>query len=65
MKITFNEDMGVFRPGWTSNNLRAFENARYCGDKDGHFARTCGMPGRLLRREAQKRGVEPSRDLRG
>lgn len=64
MKIEFNESMSLFRPAWTHGNLRAFEDAHFCGVKQGHFARTCGMPGKLLRREAKKRGVEPVRDLR-
>lgn len=57
MKITLNEDMGVFRPAWAQRNLLAFKDASFCGTKDGHFAKTRGMPGRLLRREAEKRGI--------
>lgn len=54
VKIEFNESMSLFRPGWTSTNLRAFEDAQYYGVKKGHFKKTCGMPGRLLRRELDK-----------
>jgi hypothetical protein len=64
VKIEFNESMSLLRPGWTSTNLRAFEDAQFCGVKQGHFARTRGMPGKLLRREAEKRGVMAVRDLR-
>jgi hypothetical protein len=64
VKIEFNESMSLFRPGWTQKNLRAFEDAQFCGVKQGHFARTRGMPGRLLRRETEKRGVVEVRDLR-
>ena len=55
MKITFNESMSVFRPAWRQNNLRAFEDAAFCGTKPEHFKKTRGMPGRLLRREDQRR----------
>lgn len=61
MKIAFNEHTSLFRPGWTSTNLRAFEDAHFCGVKQGHFAKTRGMPGKLLRRESQKCGA---RDFR-
>lgn len=61
MKIEFNESMSLFRPAWTQSNLLAFEDACFCGLKHGHFARTHGMPGKLLRREAQKRGVISAR----
>lgn len=65
VEVELNDDLGsamsTFRPGWTGTNLRAFEDAQFCGVKSGHFARTNGMPGRLLRKEADKRGL---RDLR-
>lgn len=64
MKIEFNESMSLFRPAWTHGNLRAFEDAHFCGVKQGHFTRTCGMPGKLLRKEAEKRGVVSVRGLR-
>jgi len=64
VKIEFNESMSLFRPGWTSTNLRAFEDAQFCGVKEGHFARTRGMPGKLLRKEAERRGLATVRDLR-
>ncbi len=64
VKIEFNESMSLFRPGWRQHNLRAFEDAQYCGTKQGHFARTRGMPGKLLRKEAEKRGLVTVRDLR-
>lgn len=54
--ITFNESLSIFRPGWTQRNLRAFEDAAFCGTKAEHFRKTHGMPGKLLRKEALKRG---------
>lgn len=55
VKIKFNESMSLLRPSWTSRNLKAFKDALFCGVKRGHFARTHGMPGKLLRKEAERR----------
>lgn len=59
MTIEMNEDMGIFRPGWTSTGLTAFNDARYRGVtyKD-YFVATKGEPGRLLRVEAMRRDVQ-------
>lgn len=55
-----NEELSVFRPAWTQNNLHAYRDLSFCGVKKGYFDKTHGTPGHILEwhlaRQGERRG---------
>lgn len=43
-----NDELSMFRPAWTQDNLHAYKDLHFCGIKLGYFEKTGGDTGHQL-----------------